>query len=109
MELVCPAGSLPALKAAVSHGADAVYLGFRNQTNARSFPGLNFDRRRMNEGLEEARHRGCKVYLAINTYAQAAAWSTWTDAVDQAAELEAGGAGRRLRRTAAGAARRGRL
>lgn len=88
MELVCPAGSLPALKAAVSHGADAVYLGLRNQTNARSFPGLNFDQRRMEHGLEAARRQGCKVYLAINTYAQAAAWSTWTDAVDQAAGLQ---------------------
>lgn len=88
MELVCPAGSVPALKAAVSHGADAVYLGLRNQTNARSFPGLNFDQRRIEQGLEAARRQGCKVYLAINTYAQAAAWSTWTDAVDQAADLQ---------------------
>ena len=35
MELVCPAGSMPALKAAVDNGADAVYLGFRDGTNAR--------------------------------------------------------------------------
>ncbi|MGZ8317696.1 MAG: ubiquinone anaerobic biosynthesis protein UbiU, partial [Telluria sp.] len=32
-ELVCPAGSLPALKAAVDNGADCVYLGFRDATN----------------------------------------------------------------------------
>ena len=43
MELVCPAGSLPALKAAIDNGADAVYIGFRDGTNARNFPGLNFD------------------------------------------------------------------
>ena len=42
MELVCPAGSMPALKAAVDNGADAVYLGFRDGTNARNFPGLNY-------------------------------------------------------------------
>ena len=42
-ELVCPAGSLPALKAAVDNGADCVYLGFRDATNARNFAGLNFD------------------------------------------------------------------
>ena len=41
-QLICPAGSLPALKAAVDHGADAVYLGYRNDTNARNFAGLNF-------------------------------------------------------------------
>ncbi len=42
VELVCPAGTLPALRAAVDHGADAVYVGFRGETNARNFPGLNF-------------------------------------------------------------------
>ena len=43
MDLVCPAGSLPALKAAIDNGADCVYIGFRDDTNARNFPGLNFD------------------------------------------------------------------
>ena len=43
IELVCPAGSLPALKNAVDNGADCVYLGFRDATNARNFAGLNFD------------------------------------------------------------------
>ena len=42
-ELVCPAGSLRALKLAIDAGADAVYLGLRNATNARNFAGLNFD------------------------------------------------------------------
>ena len=42
MELVAPAGSLAALKAAVEAGADAVYLGLKNATNARNFAGLNF-------------------------------------------------------------------
>jgi collagenase-like PrtC family protease len=32
MELVCPAGSLPALKAAIDNGADCVYIGFRDDT-----------------------------------------------------------------------------
>ena len=39
-ELVCPAGSLPALKAAIDGGADCVYLGLRDATNARNFAGL---------------------------------------------------------------------
>jgi len=43
MELVYPAGNLASLQAAVDNGADAVYLGFRDATNARHFPGLNFD------------------------------------------------------------------
>ncbi len=87
MELVCPAGSLPALKAAVDQGADAVYLGFRNATNARQFAGLNFNEKRAAEGVAYAHARGCKVFCAINTYPQPQGWSEWTRAVDQAADL----------------------
>ena len=50
-ELVCPAGSLPALKAAVDHGADTVYFGYKNDTNARNFAGLNFDQKAMVDGI----------------------------------------------------------
>jgi putative protease len=85
-ELVCPAGSLPALKAAVDHGADAVYVGFRNDTNARNFAGLNFDPASMNEGIRYAHQRGKKVLAAINTYAQAGRFADWTHSVDLAAE-----------------------
>lgn len=42
MELLCPAGNLPALKAAIDNGADAVYIGLKDDTNARHFAGLNF-------------------------------------------------------------------
>ncbi|MCL7652513.1 U32 family peptidase, partial [Klebsiella pneumoniae] len=33
MELLCPAGNLPALKAAIENGADAVYTGRKNDPN----------------------------------------------------------------------------
>ena len=71
MELVCPAGSLPALKAAVDHGADCVYLGFRDATNARNFAGLNFDDAAIATGIRYAHERGRKVLVALNTYPQA--------------------------------------
>mgnify|MGYP001194411353 FL=1 len=51
MQLVCPAGSLPALKAAVRQGADAVYVGFKDDTNARHFAGLNFSEKQLEQGL----------------------------------------------------------
>ena len=86
MELVCPAGSLPALKAAIDHGADWVYLGLRDNTNARNFAGLNFDRTALAEGIAYAHARRRKVLLALNTYPQAATWLRWTGAVDLAAE-----------------------
>ncbi len=87
MDLVCPAGSLPALKAAIDHGADWVYLGLKDATNARNFAGLNFDRAALAEGLAYAHGRRKKVLLALNTYPQAASWGRWTAAVDLAAEL----------------------
>jgi hypothetical protein len=61
MELVCPAGSLPALKAAVDNGASCVYLGLRDATNARNFAGLNFDEAAIANGIAYAHARGCKV------------------------------------------------
>jgi len=86
-ELVCPAGSLPALKAAIDHGADAVYIGLKNETNARNFPGLNFDENSAREGIAYAHQRGRKVLMAINTYAQGVDIARWTRGVDQAADL----------------------
>jgi collagenase-like PrtC family protease len=50
LELVCPAGTPAALRAAVDAGADAVYCGFRDCTNARNYPGLNFDPDELREG-----------------------------------------------------------
>ena len=87
MELVCPAGNLPSLKAAVDHGADAVYIGFRDDTNARHFAGLNFDDKRAINGINHAHERGAKVFVAINTYPQPAGCPRWQAAVDKAAEL----------------------
>ncbi len=84
-ELVCPAGNLAALKAAVDNGADTVYLGLRNNTNARAFPGLNFTEAHLVEGLHYAHRFGRKVLLALNTYAHGAGVSRWTDAIDLAA------------------------
>jgi putative protease len=85
-ELVCPAGSLPALKAAVDHGADCVYLGYRDATNARHFVGLNFDQSAIMQGIAYAHQRGCKVLVALNTYPQAASVALWRGAVDRAAD-----------------------
>ncbi|MCU7804950.1 MAG: U32 family peptidase [Candidatus Thiodiazotropha sp. (ex Lucinoma annulata)] len=87
MELVCPAGNLPSLKAAVDNGADAVYFGLRNDTNARHFPGLNFNEKRAREGIAYAKARGKRVFMAINTYPRPEGWERWRQAVDSAASL----------------------
>jgi len=87
MELVCPAGNLPALQAAVDAGADAVYAGLRDQTNARAFPGLNFSDDELRQGIAYAHARQRKVFLALNTYPDSARLATWHAAVDKAATL----------------------
>ena len=87
LELVCPAGNLPALKIAVDNGADCVYMGFRNSTNARAFAGLNFDNETAKQGITYAHQRGRKVLLALNTFPQTSQWHMWKQAVDDAAEL----------------------
>ena len=87
LELVCPAGSLPALKAAVDGGADCVYMGMRDATNARNFAGLNFDRNAIENGIRYAHERGTKVLMAINTYPQASNPAPWRSSIDQAAGM----------------------
>ncbi|TXR51430.1 ubiquinone anaerobic biosynthesis protein UbiU [Reinekea thalattae] len=89
MELVCPAGSLNAFKAAVENGADAVYLGFKDETNARHFSGLNFNDKAAQKALQLARDKGVKLFVAINTYANDEHWSKWQQAADSAVELGA--------------------
>ncbi|MCP4330522.1 MAG: U32 family peptidase [Alphaproteobacteria bacterium] len=89
LELVCPAGNPAALRAAVDAGADVVYAGFADETNARNFPGLNFSRDEMAEGIAYARERRCCVYVAINTYPGAGNSAPWRRAVDDAAALGA--------------------
>jgi putative protease len=89
LELVCPAGTPAALRAAVDAGADTVYLGFRDETNARNFPGLNFSRAELRDGLAYAHDRGRRVYVAINTFPAAGNPDPWRRAIDDAAELVA--------------------
>ena len=65
MELLAPAGSMEALRAAVCNGADAVYLGadtFNARMNAR-----NFSAAALQEAVVYCHVRGVKVHLTLNT------------------------------------------
>jgi O2-independent ubiquinone biosynthesis protein UbiU len=88
-ELVCPAGTPAALKSAVEAGADCVYVGFRDETNARNFPGLNFSRKELEQGINYAHSQGAKVLTAINTFPKAGHPEIWHAAVDDAVRLGA--------------------
>ena len=89
IDLVAPAGSLLALKAAVDKGANAVYLGLRNATNARNFGGLNFGDNDIRHGVAYAHARGRQILFAINTYPQARAVAEWRAAIDTAVQMGA--------------------
>ena len=82
MELLCPAGSLPALKAAIDHGADAVYVGLKDDTNARHFAGLNLAGAGLDEAVKYVHRHGRKIHVAINTFAHPDGWERWQRAVD---------------------------
>lgn len=89
MELLCPAGNMPALKAAIGAGADAVYIGLRGDTNARHFAGLNFDPAGLKAAAREVHRWGRRLHLAINTFAHPNDWPAWCQAVDLAVEAGA--------------------
>lgn len=88
-ELVCPAGTPASLRTAVDAGADAVYCGFQNSTNARNFPGLNFTPAEMEESISYAHKGGTKVLIALNTFPPAGKFPLWSDAVDLAYKYRA--------------------
>ncbi|MBI4273915.1 MAG: U32 family peptidase [Rhizobiales bacterium] len=86
-ELVCPAGTPAGLRAAIDAGADAVYCGFQNATNARNFPGLNFTPAELEQAIGYAHARGAKVLLAVNTFPSAGKFDLWREAVDYGARM----------------------
>jgi putative protease len=88
-ELICPAGTPAALESTIKAGADAVYLGFRDETNARNFPGLNFSRNELKNGISFAHANGAKILVAINTFPKSGEPGIWQRAVDDAVDLGA--------------------
>ncbi|MEG2378971.1 MAG: U32 family peptidase [Bacilli bacterium] len=64
-ELLAPAGTMKALKAAILAGADAIYLG-GNMFGARSFA-ANFTNEEIIEAVNYAHIYGVKIYITTNT------------------------------------------
>lgn len=89
MELLCPAGNLPALKTAIDEGADAVYIGLKDDTNARHFAGLNFNERRLEQAVDYTHRHSRKLHIAVNTFAHPDGFERWQRAVDMAASIGA--------------------
>lgn len=64
-ELLAPAGNMEALVAAVSNGADAIYLGM-NRFGARAYAN-NFDFEELKKAIEYCHLRNVKIYVTMNT------------------------------------------
>ncbi len=65
-ELLCPAGSMEALKTALHFGADAVYGGMK-RFGLRAFAG-NFDEEQLRQAVELCHAAGKKFYLTMNVF-----------------------------------------
>ena len=89
MELICPAGTPAAFREAVNAGADVVYCGFRDETNARNFPGLNFTRDELAQSIAYACSKGTQTYVALNTFMRAGDEIIWYEAADDAVRIGA--------------------
>ncbi|WP_028264006.1 U32 family peptidase [Atopobium fossor] len=68
-ELLAPAGSLEAFRAALAAGADAIYCGLGNDFNARR-GAANFDDASFAAACDEAHIAGARVYVTINIVIQ---------------------------------------
>lgn len=64
-ELLAPAGNMEALKAAISNGCDAIYLGMQ-KFGARAYS-CNFDLDSLREAVAYAHLRNVKIYVTMNT------------------------------------------
>ena len=64
LELLSPAGSFEAFKAAVENGADAVYLGGKSFSARAS--AANFDLAELQKAVRYAHERQVKVYVTVN-------------------------------------------
>ena len=89
IELVCSAGTLPALRAAVDNGADAVYFMLRDENSSPQLTATDFSRADAAAGIRLAHANGAKAYVTLDAYAQPDSTARWTSAIDTAAELGA--------------------
>ena len=86
LELLAPAGSMEALRAAVQNGANAVYLGC-GMFNARQ-SAKNFTPQTLVEAVKYCHVRGVAVHLALNTLVSDREMAELTNLIRQAAEAD---------------------
>ncbi len=86
-EILAPAGSMDALKAAVRCGANAVYLGGKLLNARRN--ASNFSESELAEAVEYCHARNVKVYMTLNTLVSDGEFETAYEAVKCACRVNA--------------------
>ena len=86
-EILAPAGSIDALRAAVRCGANAVYLGGKALNARRN--ASNFSEEELADAVEYCHARNVKVYLTLNTLIGDGEFETAYDAVKCACRVNA--------------------
>lgn len=87
-ELLSPAGSMEALRAAVQNGADAVYFGagdFNARRNAENFGGT------LNEAVAYCHIHGARSFITLNTMVREDEFPRLTQTIESIAESGADG------------------
>lgn len=79
-ELLCPAGDMQALKAAIDCGADAVYLGYK-AFGARA-SAVNFDAETLAQAVAYAHLYHARVHVTVNTLIKQGELGAVTEALD---------------------------
>ena len=85
-EIMAPVGSFESLAAALNAGADSVYFGIA-QLNMRARAANNFTLENVAELVEQARGRGVKTYLTLNTVLYDHDLNLMQKIIDRVAEL----------------------
>lgn len=84
MQVLAPAGSIEAFKAAIYNGADAIYCGLKT-FNARRLA-KNFSSEELHEAIKLAHLHGVKVYVTLNTLVRNNEIPMWIATVKKAYE-----------------------
>ena len=84
--MLAPAGSMERLQAAVLYGADAVYLGGRDELNLRH-GALGFDWDELDQAIALTRQAGVKLYYCINAFPRQSGFGRVEKSLERLANL----------------------
>ena len=89
-ELLAPAGSMERFESALIYGANAVYLGGRDQLNLRH-SALGFSWEELDLAIAKAKLKGMKIYYCINAFPRQSAFASVDESLERLSGLAING------------------